>query len=63
MPGFEIEHDTDEDDDQDITELESEDDGDIDYIHFAEIQIPQRISCFAHTVNFLVCSSHFNVMV
>ena len=56
LPGFQVELDSDEDDlddddddDQDEQSTESDDDVQLD-----EIEIPQRISCFAHTLQLTI---------
>ena len=49
LPGFVVEQGNYEDDNDDEQTTESED-GDLDDVELDEIQIPQRIACFANTL-------------
>ena len=52
LPGFMVEQgdDEDDDDDDDNEQTTESEDGDLDDVELDEIQIPQRIPCFAHTL-------------
>lgn len=50
LPGFDIEKDSDDEDD----EMEVSEDNDVDVMQLDEIEIPQRVPCFVHTLQLAI---------
>ena len=50
LPGFDIEKDSDDEDDQ----MEESEDSDVDVMQLDQIEIPQRVPCFAHTLQLAI---------
>ena len=52
LPGFDVEEDTDNGDDK--TEDVGSQDSEVDIVQLDEIEIPQRVACFAHTLQLAI---------